>query len=192
MYVLHSLLISLVTSTTYSYNLKCPDVSQRPLRASAYCASSFRSEYTCLYDTNRLWFSEQCDKNPDYVTRGEKYVVTGRLRNVDCSSERYQPFPLWSNVSGVCLFKKTLCKGEGQVVFDNGTLISDGACRCDYTRGFKFIQQPKHNCFCIPSTEDCSCHISKCATGSILSPDYECVGVTYQNESKCPAIGEKR
>ncbi|XP_052089507.1 uncharacterized protein LOC127726240 [Mytilus californianus] len=191
MFVLHSFLISLVSPTACSYYLQCPEVSQRPLRASAYCANSFRSEYTCLYDTNRLWFSEQCNKNPDYVTRGEKYVITGRLRNVDCSSERYQPFPLWSNVSGVCLFRKTLCEGEGQVVFDNGTLISDGACRCDYTNGYKFIQQPKQNCFCIPSAEDCSCYISKCAIGSILSSDYKCVRGEHSNDSKCPTLEKK-
>lgn len=62
-----------------------------------------------------------------------------------------------------------MCEGEGQVVFHSGTLISDGACRCDYTKGYKFIQQPKQNCFCIPSAEDCSCYISKCGDGLNLA-----------------------
>ncbi|XP_052089505.1 alpha-latroinsectotoxin-Lt1a-like [Mytilus californianus] len=188
MFAFPILLILTVMCTTVSYHLQCPDISQRTLRASAYCLSSFRSEYTCLFDTNRLRFSEQCEKNQDYVTRGEKYVVTGRRRNVDCSSERYQPFPLWSNVSGVCLYQKTICKGEGQVLYNNGTLISDRACRCDYTKGYKFIKQPKQNCFCIPSAEDCSCYLNKCAVGFTLSPDYECVYEEHDNDSKCPAL----
>ncbi|XP_076071558.1 uncharacterized protein LOC143042939 [Mytilus galloprovincialis] len=191
MIAFHKFWIILFTSTTYSYLLQCPDISQRPFRAQAYCTSRLRSEYTCLYDTNRIIFSEQCNKNPDYVTRGEKYVITGRLRNVDCSSERYQPFPLWANVSGVCLFRKTPCEEEGQVVFNSGNLISDGACRCDFSKGYKFIQQPKQKCFCIPSDEDCSCHISQCDDGLNLSSDYECVGKEHHNDSNCPALEMK-
>lgn len=104
-----------------------------------------------------------------YVVLGEKYVISGNLRNVDCSSDRYQPFRLWSNVSGKCLKQKSLCEGEGQVIANNGSLIEDRTCRCDYTKGYKFIKQPKLNCSCIPSEEDCSCHIIKCSEGLILS-----------------------
>lgn len=97
-------------------------------------------------------------------------MITGNLRNVDCASERYQPFPLWSNVSGVCMYQKMLCEGEGQVLYNNGSLISDRTCRCDFTKGFKFIKQPKQKCHCIPSDEDCSCYISKCPADKVLSP----------------------
>ncbi|CAG2254071.1 unnamed protein product [Mytilus edulis] len=103
------------------------------------------------------------------VTTWEKYVITGNLRNVDCLSERYQPFRLWSNVSGECLYVKSPCEGEGQVVLNNGSLIEDRTCRCDYTKGYMYIKQPKQNCSCNPSEEDCSCYITKCPHGSILS-----------------------
>lgn len=63
-----------------------------------------------------------------------------------------------------------MCKGEGQVLYNNGTLISDRACRCDYTKGYKFIKQPEKKCFCIPSEEDCSCYLDKCAVDLTLSP----------------------
>ncbi|XP_052089506.1 carboxy-terminal kinesin 2-like [Mytilus californianus] len=184
----HWPLIFLLVSTTYSYLLQCPDFSQRPLRAMRYCTSSLRSRYTCLYDTNKLSFSEQCNRNPDFVTPGEKYVITGNLRNVDCSSERYQPFRLWSNVSGECLNQKSLCEGEGQVIVKNGSLIGDRTCRCDYTKGYKFIKRPKQNCSCSPLQEDCSCYISKCPGGSVLTSDYKCVEEKHHVDSKCPLI----
>ncbi|XP_071124484.1 uncharacterized protein [Mytilus edulis] len=182
------LLIFLWISSNYSYRLQCPDVSQRPLRASGYCTASLRSKYTCLFDTNQISFSEQCNINPDFVTPGEKYVITGNIRNVDCSSDRYQPFRLWSNVSGECLYTKSLCDGEGQVVFNNGSRIEDRRCRCDYTKGYKFIKRPKMNCSCKPSEEDCFCYISLCPKGSVLSPDYECVKKKHYVNSNCPPI----
>ncbi|XP_052097936.1 carboxy-terminal kinesin 2-like [Mytilus californianus] len=184
----HSFIIFLLISPTDSYRLQCPDISQRLLRASGYCTSILRWEYTCLYDTNRLRFSEQCEKNQDYVRPGERYVITGSLRNVDCSSKQYQPFSLWSNISGVCLYQKTPCVGQGQVIFSNGSLIEDRKCRCDYTKGYTFIQRPKQNCSCNPSEEDCSCYISECPGGSVLSPDYECVEEKLQTDSECPPI----
>lgn len=61
----------LLACSSYSYRLQCPDFSQRPLRALGYCTSSLRSKYTCLYDTNKLLFTEQCNRNPDFVTPGK-------------------------------------------------------------------------------------------------------------------------
>ncbi|CAC5407952.1 unnamed protein product [Mytilus coruscus] len=183
--------IYLFVSTTHSYRIQCPDISQRSLRASGYCTSSFKSHYTCLYDTNNFSFFEQCIEDPDYVKPGEKYVITGSLRNVDCSKKRYQPFSLWSNVSGECLYQKSLCKGDGQVVFDNGSSTIDRKCRCDFTKGYKFVQRPVHICFCIPSEEDCSCNIIKCDVDRILSSDYECVEESQHGNSTCPPIENK-
>ncbi|XP_076117035.1 carboxy-terminal kinesin 2-like [Mytilus galloprovincialis] len=134
-----------------------------------------------------LSYFEQCNRNPDFVTPGEKYVISGNLRNIDCSPKRYQPFRLWSNVSGECLYKKSLCEGEGQIIINNGSLIEERACRCDYRKGYKFIKRPKQNCSCNPSEEDCSCYISECPGGSVLSPDYECEEKP-QTDSKCPPI----
>ncbi|XP_071128028.1 carboxy-terminal kinesin 2-like [Mytilus edulis] len=183
-----SLLIIILVFSSESYRLRCPDRSQRQLRTSVFCKNSSRLLYTCLYDTNQLSFSEQCNRNPDFVTPGERYVISGNLRNVDCSSKRYQPFRLWSNVSGECLYKKSLCDGEGQVVFNNGSLIEDRRCRCDYTKGYAFIKRPKYNCSCIPSEEDCSCYISTCPDSSVLSSDYECVEKKRQVDLKCPLM----
>ncbi|CAC5407954.1 KIFC1 [Mytilus coruscus] len=134
-----------------------------------------------------VYVTERFPKENDFL-KSEKYVITGNLRNVDCSSERYQPFRLWSNVSGECLNQKSLCEGEGQVIVKNGSLIGDRTCRCDYTKGYKFIKRPKQNCSCSPLQEDCSCYISKCPGGSVLTSDYKCVEEKHHVDSKCPLI----
>jgi hypothetical protein len=68
------------------------------------------------------------------------------------------------------VYEKSLCNEEGQIVFKNGTKISDRTCRCDYSRGYDFVVKPKDGCECIPSEEDCSCYHKTCQTGFILSP----------------------
>lgn len=45
----------------------------------------------------------------------------------------------------------------------------DTTCRCDYTRGYSFVLQPKHITNCVPSEEDCSCYIKPCPHGYILN-----------------------
>lgn len=45
----------------------------------------------------------------------------------------------------------------------------DTTCRCDNSRGYSFVLQPKHSTYCVPSEEDCSCHTNLCVDGNILN-----------------------
>ncbi|CAC5383012.1 unnamed protein product [Mytilus coruscus] len=126
---------------------------------------------------------------------GNKYVLRGRLDFTPCATDRYQPIRLWSNASSQCIYKKSQCIGNGQIMHRNGTEESDTSCRCDYTRGFDFINKPKNASFCIPSEEDCSCHKKKCPHNGVLSPDYICTtekDILGQNNSAYPIIEHDR
>lgn len=93
---------------------------------------------------------------------GQKYVVSGHRRNIDCSSLKYQPYKFWSNELSQCVFEKSKCSGIGQIIFSNGSFMSDSTCGCDYTEGFAFVTEPRHKCFCIPTEEDCMCYLINC------------------------------
>lgn len=101
---------------------------------------------------------------------GLKYVITETFRNVKCSAERYQPIRFWSNKDTDCLLLKTKCNELGQIVYDSRSTDNNAACRCDYTRGYAFVSQPRNQCFCIPSEEECSCLIKQCPNNTTLSP----------------------
>lgn len=176
-----------------NFEFKCPGTSHRNSRAHIICKGTSTSNYYCLFDENRKTFVEQCKEEPDHVRPGEKYVITGRRRNVDCSSEKFQPFLFWSNTSSHCVFIKSKCNEPGQVLFNNGSTKRDRSCRCDYSRGFTFIRKPKNPCYCIPSEEDCSCYHTACTGNKKLTPDYECV-VQSQDTfySNCPLILHNR
>lgn len=100
---------------------------------------------------------------------GNKYVLRGRPDFTPCVTDRYQPIRLWSNVSSQCIYKKSQCIGNGQIMYQNGTEESDSSCRCDLTRGYDFINKPRNASFCIPSEEDCSCYKKKCPHDGVLS-----------------------
>ncbi|VDI51969.1 Hypothetical predicted protein [Mytilus galloprovincialis] len=121
-----------------------------------------------------------------------KHVLRGGLDADICSSERYQPWPItfYTNVSTDCIFLKSACNEEGLVVYDNGNRNTDITCRCDYTRGYDFIVKPRNRCFCVPSEEDCSCHLKMCPKATDkLSPDYECLeGEKNLTVSECKTI----
>lgn len=105
-----------------------------------------------------------------FLLIGYKFVIRGSIDGSQCSRNMFQPIKFWTNGSSDCIFEKTLCEEEGQVVFENGNPKNDRSCRCDYTKGYAFVKKPNHKCFCEPRTEDCSCHIKKCSTLSILTP----------------------
>lgn len=73
-----------------------------------------------------------------------------------CNAERYQPIPFASNRTD-CIFQKSSCNEEGQVVCKHMSLDEDVACGCDYTKGYTFVTNTTNPCYCIPSIEDCSC-----------------------------------
>ncbi|CAC5379117.1 unnamed protein product [Mytilus coruscus] len=117
-----------------------------------------------------------------YDVAGLKYVISGTFRNIRCSYGRYQPIRFWSNQNSVCINIKSQCIDIGQIIYDNRSTIFDATCRCDYTGGYAFVSEPRNQCFCIPSEEDCSCYIKQCPMNSTLSPDYECTKVGLANE----------
>ncbi|XP_076089957.1 uncharacterized protein LOC143061987 [Mytilus galloprovincialis] len=105
-------------------------------------------------------------------------VLRGGIDAEVCSVERFQPFPIrfYTNVSTNCIFFKSFCNEDGQVVYDHGNRNTDTTCRCDYRRGYTFLVSPKNPCFCKPSQEDCSCYLKTCLnTSRILSPEYLCM-----------------
>ena len=79
-----------------------------------------------------------------------------------CPLERYQPFPYNTNEINECIYLKSNCTEEGQIISDNGTTSRDSGCRCDYTKGYTYVSPPINPCNCHPVLEDCSCYAMKC------------------------------
>ncbi|CAC5410853.1 TTN [Mytilus coruscus] len=114
----------------------------------------------------------------DIPKTAQKNVLRGGLDADTCSLERYQPWPIkfYTNVSTNCIFLKSTCNEEGQVIYDKGNRNTDATCRCDYTRGYDFLVKSLNPCFCVPSKEDCSCYLKTCPkSNDKLSPDYKCL-----------------
>ncbi|XP_076070588.1 uncharacterized protein LOC143042207 isoform X1 [Mytilus galloprovincialis] len=178
-----SLIMSLWKLSESGFSFHCPVQSHWKHIAEHRCGSV--DSYFCLFNRNDHYFTEFCRKQSDFEAPGQKLIVAGSsngtLQGADCNSEFYQPFKFLSSGSSRCVYEKSYCSGEGQVVFTNGTLENDRSCRCDYTRGYDFVNKPRHRCYCAPSEEDCSCHLKLCQSNYILSPDYECLN---ENEWK--------
>ena len=89
----------------------------------------------------------------------------------DCRNDRYQPLKFWSYEHNKCVYKKSLCSEEGQLIYRNGTSIVDRSCHCDCTKGYVFAKPPLHQCYCVPSREECGCLLKQCPNASyVLSP----------------------
>ncbi|XP_071154308.1 heat shock 70 kDa protein 12A-like isoform X2 [Mytilus edulis] len=170
--------------TTYIH--RCSDSSQRRFRSKSVCIDK-PEDYSCLFDTNKEYYTEYCDTYPDFSAPGEYYVFTGRRRNIECGNTTYQPYSLWSNESSTCTFKKSLCTESGQIQYKLSSSAEDIQCRCDYTKRYAFVFTPTHRCFCTPSEEDCSCYIKQCGFGYILNADYECKLKRIRSATKCEA-----
>ncbi|VDI65759.1 Hypothetical predicted protein [Mytilus galloprovincialis] len=157
----------------------CPENIMWNLRAKNLCGD--KNKYMCLYDTNERKFRELCKDKPDFHRSGNIFVISGNLQYFagrSCYSNRYQPHKWWTNGSSDCQYLKSMCNGEGQVPFDNGTISRDRKCRCDYTNYYTFLNNSTMNrCHCDPTEEDCSCYIKKCKIDEVLTPDYDCVNV---------------
>lgn len=74
-----------------------------------------------------------------------------------CRADRYQPKAFVTNGNTDCIFQKSSCSEEGQVVCKNLSTEEDAACICDYTKGYTFVSNTMNPCYCVPSKEDCSC-----------------------------------
>lgn len=101
---------------------------------------------------------------------GFRKVFAENVDGIECAFDTYQPFTFWTNGSSDCVYKKSLCNGEGQVVHDPGNNVGDQQCRCDYLQGYNFVIKPKNACTCSPSEEDCSCYKMSCPQGQLLTP----------------------
>lgn len=118
----------------------------------------------------------QVDDFSLYLSVGQKYVWSGGLRNIKCPSERFQPpgFNLWQNVSSQCIFLKSFCNEEGQVIHINGSAEKDVSCRCDHTRGYAFVANNNTDkSSCKSLEEDCSCYTKKCLFKETLAKGKE-------------------
>ncbi|XP_052075798.1 uncharacterized protein LOC127713869, partial [Mytilus californianus] len=179
------LIMSLWKISEAVFTFQCPVQSHWKHRTEAHCGLA--DSYFCLFDRfrNDQNFTEFCRGNSDFEAPGQKLIVAGSingtLQGAPCENDFYQPFKFLSSGNSRCAYKKSYCNEEGQVIYGNGTQITDSVCRCDYTRGFNFIIRPKHRCYCVPSDEDCSCYSKICPYNYILSPDYECLN---ENEWK--------
>ncbi|CAC5389062.1 unnamed protein product [Mytilus coruscus] len=153
-----------------AFPLKCPEPAQWSTRARGHCLDP--SKYFCLKNDLINGYSENCTIF-DFLQPGRKNVLRGGLDADICSSERYQPWPIkfYTNVSTNCIFLKSTCNEEGQVIYGNGNRNTDITCRCDYNRGYDFVVKPRNPCFCVPSEEDCSCYLKMCQDSRyVLSP----------------------
>lgn len=97
-------------------------------------------------------------------------MIRGNPDRDKCSKGTYQPYKHRNFKSSDCVYKKSLCNEEGQVMHDKGNNTDDPTCRCDYRKGYDFVVKPRNKCYCYPSTQDCSCYIRQCDnTDTILS-----------------------
>ncbi|CAC5424765.1 unnamed protein product [Mytilus coruscus] len=156
------------------YNLKCPSKANRNIQAIVHCNST--SKYFCLYNNVKNKYVEGCN-GPDWDRKvlcdikGSKRIYSGSFTRGNCSQNHYQPFLFLTNGSSDCIFAKSVCGEEGQLVYKDDSTKDDRACRCDYTRNYSFIKTPRNLCYCIPTEEDCSCYIKQCLVNNTLSAD---------------------
>lgn len=68
-----------------------------------------------------------------------------------------------------CLYAKSICSEEGQLMLKEDSTKDDIKCRCDYENSYSYIKTPRNLCSCLPTQEDCSCHIKTCAANYSLS-----------------------
>jgi hypothetical protein len=98
-----------------------------------------------------------------FIFSGKKRLRNPGINVEDCLNNRYQPFKITTYGNSDCVFLKSFCEEEGQVIVNNGTSSTDRSCRCDYTRGYVYVTPPSDICSCVPSSEDCSCYLKPCA-----------------------------
>ncbi|CAC5422988.1 unnamed protein product [Mytilus coruscus] len=153
-----------------SWQLTCPDSSQWKLRARGFCNIT-KPYYYCLYDANSLHFKDFCRSKEDFHKPGNKYIIRGDIDGEPCERNRYQPFKFKTDGYNECIFEKSVCNEEGQIVQNSGNTTADTSCRCDYTKGYGFVIGPTHKCFCNPTQEDCSCYKKKCNKNEFLNPN---------------------
>ncbi|CAG2211278.1 unnamed protein product [Mytilus edulis] len=149
------------------FNFKCPLQAHWKMRAEVKCNST--SKYFCLFNNVEGIYVEGCD-GPDWDRKGCKRIYAGDFTRANCTRERFQPFKFRTNESmSDCIYSKSICSENGQIVYIDDSRKYDRTCRCDYKRNYSFVKTPRHLCYCIPTEEDCSCYIKSCPTNFNLS-----------------------
>ncbi|XP_052081793.1 uncharacterized protein LOC127719609 [Mytilus californianus] len=173
--MLRKVLLICVFGWCFPFKLKCPSESQWSLRARAFCPSD-PSKYSCIQNDLTGGFTEDCSV-VEFERGGTKTILRGNFDAGPCSKDRYQPghMKYSTNVSSGCVFAKSLCSEEGQILFDQGSPTQDVECRCDYTENYDFIFRQNNSRYCKPSEEDCACFKKQCLTNYVLSSDYACI-----------------
>lgn len=167
-------------AVTLVYELRCPAPGHWRLRArNFYCGRS----YVCLLRSPENTYHETCD-GLDYSSTGSKLIFEPSFNKAGCSYKRYQPFPFSTEGNNKCVYQKSFCNEEGQIIILEGNMINDTTCGCDPLQGYIFVNKPEHNCYCIPSKEDCSCHKLSCNAKDATCPF---IGNAARNTS-CPEI----
>ncbi|XP_052084074.1 uncharacterized protein LOC127721356 isoform X2 [Mytilus californianus] len=166
-----------------SFNLKCPSQANWKFRAKVKCNSTLK--YFCLYNNVERKYVEGCD-GPDWDRKGSKRIFAGYFTREQCIQERFQPIKFRTNESmSDCVYAKSICSEEGQLMQKENSTKDDRTCRCDHRKNYSFIHTPRNLCFCIPTKEDCSCFIRSCPANYTLSSDYKCIQSGYQEKPKC-------
>ncbi|XP_071164690.1 serine/threonine-protein phosphatase 6 regulatory ankyrin repeat subunit B-like isoform X2 [Mytilus edulis] len=194
--VLVGIYIHVAESVFKAYVDQCPlQGKERIFRSTSVCQSV--QQYHCLYDDD-LRLAEICQtfkqlppgNYPRYSSFGDDIYYD------PCPAGLYQMGPAKSYEITNCLFTKSHCTSEGQIVCSNGSEISDVTCRCDYQNGYAMGQT---KC-CSPTLfEDCTCYKKRCPDeNQELDPDYRCVNkckngfVRKQGEFVCTLIVETK
>ncbi|XP_076084530.1 uncharacterized protein LOC143055281 [Mytilus galloprovincialis] len=162
-------ILILIIGTATGYDLKCPAKAEWRFKGNISCSSE--DKYVCLFNLLEEKHMENC-LGLDLSRIGSKLVLQPLFNLAECDTGRYQPIVFTTHGNSECIFSKSMCADEGQLVFSNDSSSADTACRCDYTQGYAFVTRPTNRCFCNPSDEDCSCYKSTCTK---LSADYQCV-----------------
>ncbi|VDI19488.1 Hypothetical predicted protein [Mytilus galloprovincialis] len=108
-----------------SFKLKCPNHSQWSFRARAFCSSD-PSKYSCIQNEHIKGYTEGCSI-AQFEKGGMKIILRGNLDAGPCSEVRYQPgqIKFLANVSSECIFSKSKCNEEGQILHDKGSPTQD-------------------------------------------------------------------
>ncbi|CAC5418005.1 unnamed protein product [Mytilus coruscus] len=141
-----------------AYDFICPSQPHWNIRAKSMCKPP--SNYTCLFDVNFQInvYRDKCNR-PRILGPGYKYVFQPNLNRAACSVNRYQPFIFETIGYSDCTFQKSFCNSQGQETYENSNTRSDTTCICNTDRGYTFVRNSKNQCYCNPSTEDCSCYL---------------------------------
>ncbi|CAC5422111.1 unnamed protein product [Mytilus coruscus] len=154
------------------FQLRCPYSSEWNIRATQICGKL--SKYYCLWDDYQKEYNESCRDKAELWPKGTKLVISQNLDSKDCTFERFQPFVFSTEGNSNCIYSKSACEDKGLVNHDNGSATDDRTCRCDYNNGYSYVLKPRHNYFCIPSQEDCSCYQHRCEESFRLTAEYNC------------------